>query len=679
MCFMVIGIGLDTGGTCTDAVAYDFDTCTVLAKGKALTTKEDLTIGIGNALDVLPREFLTQARIIALSTTLATNACVENKGGRAKLILMGTTKKVLEWIDAQSKYGLKNEDVLCVDTHGSFDGKIVDEPDWEELLLDAGDWLADADALSVAEVNANNNGSVCEKNAKVKLEAHYNVPIVLASELVSGLNVMERGATALLNARLLPVIQEFLEAVRNALIVRDVHIPAMIVRSDGSLMSDKLSRYRPVETILSGPAASVLGARGLTDCKDCLTVDMGGTTTDISLVKDGVPVMVNKGIHVGGWRTQVKGIFTDTFALGGDSAIRIKDGGLELCARRVQPLCVAATKWPEIKDALRHLLDEKKIHSQPLHEFLYLVREPKDVSRYHSYEIALCDALSAGPCMLGNAAKSIGFDIYSLNSERLESEGIVMRCGLTPTDIMHIKGDFSLYDKESSELAARHFLKWLPHYNDDTDSLTAFLDKVYDLIKQKLYENIVRVLLTDKYPKLYERGVDEQMRSLVSQSWVQRRERGNKAFSNFDFTTAATFIGIGAPTHVFLPEVAEALGTTCIIPEHAEVANAIGAVIADVSTKVQVEISPNYTAGGIEGYIVHTPNGNQIYDKIEEAYCAATEAAVQSATEEARRRGALGELSVDTQLSPQIAYSKEGQTIDLGTSAIAVATGRIEM
>lgn len=676
---MMIGIGIDTGGTCTDAVAYDFDTRAVLAKGKALTTKDDLSKGIGNAIDALPSELLTQARIIALSTTLATNACVEDKGGRAKLILIGTTRKVLDWIGAEANYGLKNDDILCVDTHGSFDGKVVVEPDWDQLLSDAGAWLSDADALSIAEVAAPKNGSVVEKNAKTVLESHYHVPIVLGSELVSGLNIMERGATALLNARLLPVIQDFMKAVANALTVRGVNVPVMVVRSDGSLMSDTLSRHRPVETILSGPAASVLGGRGLADCENCLIVDMGGTTTDISMIKDGVPAMVDKGIRIGGWHTQVKGVFMDTFALGGDSAIRIVNGKLELCTRRVQPLCVAATKWPGIKNALQQLLDENRTHSHPLHEFLYLVQEPKDASHYNSHEISLCEALRSGPCMLGNAARTMGIDIYSLKSERLESEGIVMRCGLTPTDIMHIKGDFSLYDKEASMLAARYFLRCLSHYNDDTDSLYAFTDEVYDLVKQKLYENVVRILLTDKYPKLCEKGLDEQMRFLIAQSWKKRKESNDKPFFDFDFTTVASLIGIGAPTHVFLPDVAEALDTNCIIPEHAEVANAVGAVIADISAKAQVEISPNYTTGGIVGYTVHAPNGNQVYDTLEEASCAATEAAIQSATEEARRRGALGELSVDTQLSPKIAYAREGQAIDLGTSAIAVVTGRIEV
>ena len=92
---MKLGIGIDTGGTYTDAVIYDFTNQEILACAKALTTREDLSVGIGGALDGLPKEYLQKAQLVSLSTTLATNACVENKGGRARLLLMGIKKKSL--------------------------------------------------------------------------------------------------------------------------------------------------------------------------------------------------------------------------------------------------------------------------------------------------------------------------------------------------------------------------------------------------------------------------------------------------------------------------------------------------------------------------------------------------------------------------------------------------------
>ena len=102
---MKIAIGVDTGGTYTDAVLYDFDEKKILAGAKALTTKEDLCIGIANALDALPQELFARVRMVSLSTTLATNACVENKGGNAKLIFFGGDKVILDRYGAQ--YGPK--------------------------------------------------------------------------------------------------------------------------------------------------------------------------------------------------------------------------------------------------------------------------------------------------------------------------------------------------------------------------------------------------------------------------------------------------------------------------------------------------------------------------------------------------------------------------------------------
>ncbi|NCU27459.1 hydantoinase/oxoprolinase family protein, partial [Candidatus Nomurabacteria bacterium] len=423
---MKLGIGIDTGGTYTDAVIYDFDNRKVVAKGKSLTTKENLEIGIGNALDSLPADLIGQASVLSLSTTLATNASVENKGGRAKLVMIGSNRKIMEWVYAGIVYGLKDEDVFCVDTNSSFDGKIIDDPDWELITAKEDEWFSDAQALAVADVYAMRNGAVSERSAKEKLTSKYAVPLVMASELANDLNVMERGATALLNAKLLPTIEEFMEAVKAALKKRHLNIKEMIVRSDGSLMSDDMALTHPVKTILSGPAASVIGGRGLTDCSDCLIVDMGGTTTDISIVQGGEPIMTD-GIRIGGFRTQVRGVFIDTFGLGGDSRITVDNGKIVLNARRVQPLCIAASMFPQITDELSALVYSNRTGTLPLYEFLYLVRKPADPRRYNTKELELIRKLDKRPLMLGGGM----LDLYDIKSKRLEDEGIVMRCGLT--------------------------------------------------------------------------------------------------------------------------------------------------------------------------------------------------------------------------------------------------------
>jgi len=662
-------VGVDTGGTYTDAVIRDCETGRVLAKGKSPTTRHDLSIGIGRALDMLPEEMLKSADTAALSTTLATNACVENQGGRARLVLMGATQKTLEWIGADRKYGLNYDDVLCLDTKGSFDGTVVDHPDWDRVIAEHHDFLAGAEAIAIAEMNAPRNGGVCETVARDALSKKYNVPIVLASELVGGLNMMERGATALLNARLLPVVDRFMKAVNAAFAERGITARRMIVRSDGSLMGDELAGLRPVETILSGPAASVMGSRALASRENCLIVDMGGTTTDISIVRGGEPFM-SGGIRIGGWRTQVKGVYIDTFGLGGDTRLFMKDGALQLDSRRVEPICAAAAKWPSVRVQLEALLTESRPHTRPLHEFLYLLRQPEHPQRYSSQELLLIERLQNGPQMVGGEALSI----YGADSERLEREGIVMRCGLTPTDFMHIRGDYSAFDAEASRTAARYFLRALPQYRDDAQSMSALCDQVYDLVKRRLYENILRVFIEVSYPEICAGGIDGQLQAFIARSWEMRGEPEAQGFFNLRLDAQASLIGIGAPTHLFLPEVARALGVECVVPEHSEVANATGAAAANVTAQAEVEVHPVYTSEGVDGWMVHAPGVNERYDEYEQAVSAARVAAERLAREEARRRGAMGELAVEISAADRTTQTKTGAELRLGAIITATAT-----
>ena len=670
---MKIGIGIDTGGTCTDAVAYDFESGTLLAKGKALTTRENLSLGIGQALDMLPPEFIREASIISLSTTLATNACVENKGCRAKLIIFGLTDELIHRFKAEANYGLRRDSVRCVDTHGSADGLVIDEPDWDTVISELGEWLSDAEALSAAELYAISNGAPCERHAKELTEKLYGLPFVCASDLTSEINVLTRGATALLNARLLPIVHEFIAAALSDFAARDCKAPVMVVRSDGSLMSAGLSLTRPVETILSGPAASVLAGRSFAAGEDYLIIDMGGTTTDVSVVSGGKPAMADSGIQIGGWRTHVKGVFVDTFALGGDSAVRMNNENAEIFPRRVMPLCAASRRWPEIRPMLEALGGKFNASKFPRHEILYLVREPADRKRYDAEELELINILGRGPVML-DRLKEVGLDLWHLNSERLEAEGIVMRCGLTPTDFMHIRGDYAEYDREASVLAARYLLRSLGR-EDTEEQLDALTDEVYGLVGERMYVNLLRILLAQQYPAEFGRGLDPQTEFLIRRRWAER-DRGESRLFRYSLQTKAALVGIGAPTHVFLPSVAKALGTEVILPEHAEVANALGALKADITAVSRVEISQGLSSSGHIYYIVHAPTGSSRFDDLDEAIVTAQAAAESAAMKEARARGALGQLAASSDIIRHSTKSKWGSTVNLGCTAVSEVTVR---
>ena len=267
---MKYAIGIDTGGTCTDAVLYDFDTGKVLCSNKALTTYDDLTRGILEALDGLDASLCRQACAAGLSTTLATNACVENKFRRPKLLLMGIDRKGIAKFGAD--YGFTDpDDIVYLPCKTTITGQILQEPDWALLRAHAKEWFSGAEGCAICEIYGMRNNGVLEKQAASVIQQEIGLPIVCASELFSGLSSLERAASAVLNAGLLPLTCRFLDAVSRAFQERNIHADMYLVRSDSSLMGLNYAAQHAVETLLSGPAASALGGSTLARAEHALT------------------------------------------------------------------------------------------------------------------------------------------------------------------------------------------------------------------------------------------------------------------------------------------------------------------------------------------------------------------------------------------------------------------------
>ena len=670
---MRIGIGIDTGGTCTDAVAINLDTQEFLAKGKTLTTREDLSIGIGKALDMLPKEYVRDAVLVSLSTTLATNACIEGKGCRAKLVVFGLPEEYGTRMHAPENYNLKPENTLWVDTHGSADGLMVDEPDWEALFSDYEDWLKDSDALSACEIWSDDTGAPNEKRFKELEESRIGKKCVISSELTGGVNVFARGCTALLNARLFPIVKEFIDAASKDFAERGCKAPIMVVRSDGTLMSKELTLSRPVETMLCGPAASVLAGKSFADSSNYIIIDMGGTSTDVSVVTGGKPVMSKDGIRLAGWATSVKGIKVSPYNLGGDSAVRLESKQPKLFPRRNRSVCSAALEFPQIKKDLERLIIKDHYNPHPLHEFFYLVKEPDLSKHYSMQELRLIDACRKGPLMLHDLDEKTGIDVYSLDSERLETEGVLLRIGLTPTDFMHIKGDYLEYDREASMLAARYMLKSMGRPATEAEALL-LADEVYELVEEKMYENIVSICLERSYEREFKEGISEQTGFLIKQAWKNRNTGTKAGLLAGAYATEYTLIGIGAPTHLFLPEVAKALGAPYILPENAEVANAIGALKAELAATVEIHITERFSNDlGRFFYIVHAPSGSTRLETREEAVDLAKKEGEAAALAEARARGARGNIRVSSWEHQKVIRAKGGERVNFGLSVFAEA------
>jgi RNA polymerase sigma-54 factor len=180
-------------------------------------------------------------------------------------------------------------------------------------------------------------------------------PVTCSHELSAQLNGPKRALTAVLNARLIGMIDRLVSACERHLAATGITAPLMVVRGDGALISAAMVRERPIETILSGPAASIVGARWLTGAADALVSDIGGTTTDVALLRDGLPEIDPEGARVGGFRTMVEAVAMRTTGLGGDSEVHLQTtgltGGLRLGPRRLIPVSLLAVDHPEMVHA----------------------------------------------------------------------------------------------------------------------------------------------------------------------------------------------------------------------------------------------------------------------------------------------------------------------------------------
>jgi len=663
----MIGMGIDTGGTYTDAVVYNTKTREILAAAKSRTTRQDLKIGIENAVAKLPEEALKKCRGLALSTTLATNACVEGKGGRGKLILIGVSKETFD--ETRAIYGMNRpEDVYFLDCKIDRLKERSHQPDWEAFKKDMKVFLKSADCVGVVQLFAKEHLGSYESEAREKIAEVSKIPVILGHELFPDLNVFRRGAGALLNARLVPVIYEFLTAVKKVFRQKGLAMPMLVARSDGSLMTERFTKLRPVETLLSGPAASVMGARELCDRQEAIIVDMGGTTTDVALVENGQPRLVRDGIQVGGWKTFVKGLYVDTFGLGGDTAVHYSpERGLFLEDYRVIPLCNLAANDSRVLERLKTLDQTDRKHVYFEYEFLTLLKEPDPAEPLTEQEKKIITGLQDGPIMLKDIPARLGIDLFTLKTERLEKRGAVLRSGVTPTDIMHINGDFNAFSKEASAEAAAFICRQMGISVDE------LCDKVYDLVEERLYCNLVRILYMSRPENPIGTDYTEEMELAAAYSYREAKKDGDSFFAPV-FRTKAALVGVGGPIHLFLPKIAKMLGAESVIPEYAAVANAVGAIAGNILVTRETEIAPDYSAEGEACFRVTAMDERKTFLEYEDALKYAKKQAIRLAKAEARKRGAAGKITATVETRESRGATDTG-SVFLGETVAATASG----
>jgi len=260
-------------------------------------------------------------------------------------------------------------------------------------------------------------------------------PVSCGHELTSKLDAPRRALTCALNARLIPQLQQLIRAIGGLLAEQGIGAPLMVVKGDGSLMDSAVALACPVETILSGPAASLVGARHLSGEDTVIVSDMGGTTTDIAMLKQGRPVLNKEGATVGGWKTMVEAVAVHTYGLGGDSEVRLDEHlGFTLGPRRVVPLSLLAMQYSHVLQALRDQVSSDEMLTQ--RGAFALRQRPLDTgsSGLSAGQQQVWDRLADGPVALSDL---IVGPAVARNLARLVDRGLVVISGLTPSDAAH--------------------------------------------------------------------------------------------------------------------------------------------------------------------------------------------------------------------------------------------------
>lgn len=653
----MIGLGIDTGGTCTDAVLYDMETSSILSIGKTLTTKEKLEMGIKNAISLLNKNTLKKVSFVSLSTTLATNACVENRGGRVKLLFIGLKPEIVA--DVYTEYGFENiNDIYFIDgvPEGGFCKPV--SPDWDKLH-EIIDYFTCAESIGIVQYFPEWNNGAFEKEAKKIFEEKFDVPIICGSELFSDINALRRGAGTYLNIRLIPIIKKFLQAVKFVLTEIGLDVPIYVVRSDGSLMNEEFTKNYPVETLLCGPAASAMGGAWMANESNALVVDIGGTTTDIAALKNGIPVTVEDGIKINGWKTFVKGMYVDTFGLGGDSAVRFRKNEIFLESFRVIPISMIAQEHPSITNKLQAILDDRKNRKEFIYEGFVLQGKLHNSEKYTPHQIELVKKLKSGPLMYEEVGEICGRFNVNQCVYNLEKENIIMRFGITPTDFMHVTGDYNAYNTEAAEIAIQYLAKV------SGIERKYLVNLLYSAFKKKLYCNIVRVLLgrsTDEFknglPKDLDRFI-EMTYYMDNSDWVRPM-----------FQTDLKIIGVGGPAHIFMEEVGQKLGSDVFIHENAKVANAIGTLAGRVSVSNFAEFT-YCIEGEKEGFRVFVNGVKKIIGNFDAAVIELEQYLKEKTKKAAKARGAKGEITYDVHIDTYNTENTVGSVLIGGKVTVA--------
>ena len=338
-------LGLDVGGTFTDAVIIDGHR--VVATAKRRTTKDNLMNGIGEALDAVLEGYDTSnIEQVTLSTTVVTNTIVEEKEQVVDLyVVTGPVRNVDDIFPVKPIY-----------LQGYTDHRgIVVEHTPADAVRGIANMVQKRSGTDLAAVSAKFGVRNPQEELSITEELKNTYHVISNGSLLSGsLNFPRRTISAYFNSAVTPVFTVFKKNVEDALSARNIVAPLHILKADGGSLPIEHMVSRPVETAFTGPAATVLGlsALGVIGNQHTVALDIGGTTTDISLWKHGRPLMTKNGVSIREYPSAVRSFAITSVGIGGESVVRLKNGNLTVGPERVGPSVALGGVEPTLGDAL---------------------------------------------------------------------------------------------------------------------------------------------------------------------------------------------------------------------------------------------------------------------------------------------------------------------------------------
>ena len=688
---MPVLLGIDTGGTYTDAVVFDSrrrGRSRILASAKALTRRHDLSLGIRESMEKVLRSAAgPDIELASLSTTLATNAIVEGQGGSICLILIGYPADALQ----QNRLGevMGQDPVVFVGGGHEATGEQVQDLDLAKARRAVDAFSEKVSAFAVSGYFSVRNPSH-ENAVRRMIRERSGLPVTCGHELTSNLHASRRALTAALNARLVSVLSELIRAVQGMLGEKNIRAPLMVVKGDGSLVDAAFALEYPIETILSGPAASVVGSLFLSQTPDACVVDMGGTTTDIALVQGGKPILNCDGANVGGWQTMVQAVQIHTFGLGGDSEVHLDESGLmDLGPRRLIPLSLLAHENPEILEDLKRQRDRRTIDRYAARFALIKKSWRERLGELAESQRQILLRLDGSrPVALESLFR--GTDsryLLETQLQRLTTLGYVAISGFTPTDAAHVLGMHNSWSREAAVLGAELMLRsrgGRQSISAGTRSEQPPGDSAEQLCREIIRRTVLQAgravsaaVLAERYdfhlesfPAVRGLFVDRALLHEVSGS------QGGACTNHRELLGVALrlnqpLVAIGAPVNTYFPDVARSLQAELVIPEHAEVANAVGAVVGSIMQTVRVLITPQENG---DVFRAHCEDGVHDFGELEEAARFALQAGKKRAEELARKAGAVS-VTTSAEREDHNALAA-GEELFVQSVVTATATGR---